>query len=301
MLAGYAMHGLGRQAIYWFSLMVKEGVRPDHVTFTHVLNACSHSGLVEEGKAYFESMSQVYGVAPRIDHYSCMVDLLGRSGQLKEARKLIDTMPMEPNPGVWGALIGACRVTRNIKFGEEVAERLFALDPSDYRNYVILSNIYSAAGQWKEASKVRTLMKERGLRKDPGCSYIEHGGKVHCFVVGDQSHPDSTQIYAKLGEIIEKIQKAGYVPNTEFVLHDVDEEMKLDMIYKHSEKLAIVFGLLVNIAERPIIITKNLRICGDCHSAAKFISLVEKRTIIVRDSKRFHHFVSGFCSCQDYW
>ncbi|KAL5706368.1 hypothetical protein ACHQM5_024545 [Ranunculus cassubicifolius] len=301
MLAVYAMHGHGSQAIDWFNLMVMEGIKPDHVIFTHVLNACSHSGLIEEGKMYFENMLKVYGITPRIDHYSCMVDLLGRSGLLEEAHKLITSMPMKPNAGVWGALIGACRVTRNVEFGKEIAERLIALDPSEPRNYIILSNIYCAAGQWKEASRVRSLMKERGLRKDPGCSFIEHRGKVHCFVVGDLSHPDSKRIHAKLRDLIAKIQEAGYVPDTELVLHDVDEDVKEDMIYKHSEKLAIVFGLLVVGNGLPIIITKNLRICGDCHSAAKFISLVEKRTIIVRDTKRFHHFVNGLCSCHDYW
>ncbi|KAF8405479.1 hypothetical protein HHK36_010385 [Tetracentron sinense] len=301
MLAGYAMHGHGREAIEVFDLMVKEGVSPDHVTFTHLLSACSHSGLVKEGKKYFELMSKVYGIEPRVDHYSCMVDLLGRSGLLKEAIGLIESMPIKPNAGVWGALLGACRIYHSIELGKEVAERLFALDPWDPRNYIVLSNMYSASGLWRDASRVRALMKERGLRKKPGCSFIEHRNKVHRFVVGDRSHPESEEIYSKLEELMEKIHKAGFIPKTELVLHDVDEEVKEDMISKHSEKLAIAFGLLVTGAGMPIMITKNLRICGDCHSAAKFISLIEKRTIIIRDSKRFHHFANGLCSCGDYW
>ncbi|KAF9621758.1 hypothetical protein IFM89_027612 [Coptis chinensis] len=301
MLAAHAMHGHGRKAIDCFDLMVSKGISPDHVTFTHLLNACSHSGLIEEGKKYFEDMSKVYGVEPKVDHYSCMVDLLGRSGLLEEAWKFIESMPIEPNAGVWGALVGACRIHSNINFGKEAAERLLVLDPLDPRNYIILSNIYSSAGQWKEASVVRALMRERGLKKDRSSSCIEHGGKVYRFVVADQSHPDSKEIYLKLGEVITKMQNAGYVCNTEYVLHDVDEVVKEDMIYKHSEKLAIAFGLLVSGAGMPIMITNNLRICGDCHSARKFISLVENRTITIRDSKRFHHFANGFCSCQDYW
>ncbi|KAI3950449.1 hypothetical protein MKW92_026379 [Papaver armeniacum] len=300
-LAGYAIHGYATEAIKVFDLMVKNGAKPDHVTFTHILSACSHSGLIEEGKNYFQIMSKVYGVEPDVDHYSCMVDLLGRLGRLDEARELIEAMPMDPNPGVWGALIGACRVHHNIKLGKEIAEKLFMLDPTDPRNYIMLSNMYSASGLWREASKVRVLMKERGLKKDPGCSFIEHGGKVYRFVVGDRSHPESDDIYLKLDELITKIQKAGYVRNTDLVLHDVHEEMKADMISKHSEKIAIAFGLLVTNHGRPITITKNLRICGDCHNAAKFISVVEKRKIIIRDSKRFHHFVDGVCSCGDYW
>ncbi|XP_031260829.1 pentatricopeptide repeat-containing protein At5g40410, mitochondrial [Pistacia vera] len=301
MLAAYAVHGRGREAIEFFELMVKKDVVPDHVTFTHLLSACGHSGLVNEGKDYFKDMSEVYGIEPRLDHYSCMVDLLGRSGLLSDAYDLIKGMPMEPNSGVWGALLGACRVYGNIELGKEAADRLFALDPSDSRNYIMLSNIYSAAGLWKEAARVRALMKERGLTRIPGCSFIEHGNVIHRFVVGDQSHLESEKIYKKLEELIGKIRVAGFASKTEYVLHDVEEEVKEHMINKHSEKLAIAFGLLVTEVSMPLIITKNLRICGDCHSMAKFVSLIEKRTIIIRDSKRFHHFANGLCSCGDYW
>ncbi|KAK2995136.1 hypothetical protein RJ640_020776 [Escallonia rubra] len=301
MLAGFAVHGYGGKVIELFELMVSKGQEPDHVTFTHLLSACSHSGLVEEGRRYFEIMSSLYRVQPRLDHYCCMVDLFGRSGHLKDAHALIETMPMEPNSGVWGALLNACNVSGNLELGKEVAERLFAQNPSDRRNYLMLSNIYSAAGQWRDASKVRTLLKERGLLRSPGCSYIEHGHKIHRFVVADRSHPCTEKIYMKLEEVIRKIQIAGYMPKTEFVLHDVDEETREDMISKHSEKLAIAFGLMVTGAGKPLIITKNLRICGDCHSMAKFVSLIERRMIIIRDAKRFHHFANGSCSCGDYW
>ncbi|KAL6210220.1 hypothetical protein ACLB2K_015453 [Fragaria x ananassa] len=300
MLAGYATHGYGQEAVENFENMVRKGVQPDHVTFTHLLSACSHSGLIKEGRNYFNIMSEVYGVEPRLDHYSCMVDLLGRSGLLNDAYELMKQMPMEPNSGVWGAIFGACRMYGNIELGKEVAERLFALEPSDSRNYIMLSNMYSAAGLWRDASQVRAVMKEKGLARISGCSFIEYRNKIHRFVVGDQSHPESMRIYAKLEEVIGKIRKAGFVSQTECILHDVEEAVKEDMISEHSEKLAIAFGLLVINAGMPIIITKNLRICGDCHGAAKFISLIEKRTIIIRDSKRFHHFTNGVCTCGDY-
>ncbi|KAI6688413.1 hypothetical protein NL676_025241 [Syzygium grande] len=301
MLAGYAAHGYGLEAVALFDLMVKKGMKPDRVTFTHLLSACSHSGLVEEGKQYFQTMFEFYGVEPTLDHYSCMVDLLGRSGFLKDAYELIKSMPMEPNSGVWGALLGACRIYRNAELGKEAAEQLINLDPSDSRNYIVLSNIYSAVGLWKDASEMRALMKENRLARLPGCSYIEHGNKIHQFVVGDRSHPLSHGIYTKLTELIEKIRKAGLAPKTEFVLHDVDEELKEDIINEHCEKLAISFGILVTNPGRTLIIRKNLRICGDCHSFAKIISLIENRTIIIRDPKRFHHFTDGICSCGDYW
>lgn len=301
MLSGYAAHGLGKEAIKLFESMAKVGLEPDHVTFTHLLSACSHSGLVREGKCYFNMMSEVYGIQPRIDHYSCMVDLLGRRGLLNDAYEVIRNMPMEPNAGVWGALLGACRVHGNIELGKEVANHLIKLEPMDPRNYIMLSNMYSASHSWKDAAKVRALLKERGLKRSPGCSFIEYGNKIHRFFVGDRSHPETEKIYSKLEELLGKIRKDGYTSKTEYVLQDVEEEVKEDMINKHSEKLAIAFGLLVSKEGATLIITKNLRICGDCHSTAKLISLIEKRTIIIRDPKRFHHFSDGFCSCADYW
>ncbi|XP_061351531.1 pentatricopeptide repeat-containing protein At5g40410, mitochondrial [Gastrolobium bilobum] len=301
MLAGYAMHGRGKEAIEFFQRTVREGMEPDHVTFTHLLSACSHSGLVKEGKYYFQIMSDVYRVQRRIEHYSCMVDLLGRCGRLNDAHELIKNMPLEPNSGVWGALLGACRIYGNINSGKEAAENLIALDPSDPRNYIMLSNIYSAAGLWSDASKVRALMKTKVLTKNPGCSFIEHGNKIHRFVVDDYSHPISDKIHKKLEELMRKIQEVGFVSETESVLHNVDEEVKTNMINKHSEKIALAYGLLVSRADMPLVIIKNLRICRDCHNTAKFVSLIEKRTIMIRDSKRFHHFSNGLCSCGDYW
>ena len=301
MIAGYSMHGCGKEAIEFFERTVREGMEPDHVTFTHLLSACSHSGLVKEGKYYFRIMTDVYRVQPRLDHYSCMVDLLGRCGLLRDAHELIKHMPLEPNSAVWGALLGACRVYGNINLGKEAAENLIALDASDPRNYIMLSNIYSAAGLWSDASKVRTLMKTNVLTRNPGCSFIEHGNKIHRFVVDDYSHPDSAKIHKKLEELIIKIQEVGFVSETKSILHDVDEEVKTSMINKHSEKIALAYGLLVTSADKPLVIIKNLRICRDCHSTAKFVSLIEERVIIIRDSKRFHHFSDGLCSCGDYW
>ncbi|KVI08097.1 hypothetical protein Ccrd_013532 [Cynara cardunculus var. scolymus] len=152
----------------------------------------------------------------------------------------------------------------------------------------MLSSIYTKAGRWKDFSIVRALMKEKGLVRTASCSYIEHGHMIHRFLVNDQAHP----------EIIKKIQKAGYVPNLKFILNDVKKEVKESLVSKHSENLAIAFGLLVYNDSKPLIITKNLRICGDCHNMAKFVSFVEKCKIIIRDTRRFHHFVDGFWTWQ---
>jgi len=301
MIAGYGTHGYGEDALTFFSSMQEAGIKPDYITFTCVLCACSHAGLVDEGWQYFESMTRDYCITPRLSHYACIVDLLGRAGHLNEAQVFIENMPLKPNASVWGALLGACRIHCNIELAENAAQRLFDLEPEDAGNYILLSNIYSAAGRLDDAAKVRAIMKDRGLKKTPGCTLIEVKNRIHAFVVGDTSHPQSDQIYATLEILARQMDVAGYVPDTNFVLHDVEEEAKEHMLGLHSEKLAIAFGLISTSPGTPIHITKNLRVCGDCHSATKFISKIVKREIIARDPNRFHHFKDGSCSCGDYW
>uniref|UniRef100_UPI0040747504 Synthetic PPR-DYW protein n=1 Tax=synthetic construct TaxID=32630 RepID=UPI0040747504 len=301
MIAAYAQHGHGKEALQLFQQMQQEGVKPSEVTFTSILSACSHAGLVDEGHHYFESMSPDYGITPRVEHYGCMVDLLGRAGRLDEAEDLIKSMPFQPNVVVWGTLLGACRVHGDVERGERAAERILELDPESAAPYVLLSNIYAAAGRWDEAAKVRKLMKERGVKKEPGCSWIEVNNKVHEFVAGDKSHPQTKEIYAELERLSKQMKEAGYVPDTKFVLHDVEEEEKEQLLCYHSEKLAIAFGLISTPPGTPLRIIKNLRVCGDCHTATKFISKIVGREIVVRDANRFHHFKDGVCSCGDYW
>eukprot|EP01018_Ginkgo_biloba_P019070 Gb_40766 [translate_table: standard] len=300
-IMGYGMHGHGQEALSLFSHMQKAFVRPDDITFMAVLSACSHAGLVDEGWQYFDIMSRDYHIIPSVEHYACMVDLLGRAGCLDEAQNFIKKMPFEPNAIVWRALLGACKIYCNMELGEHVAERLLELEPEYAGNYVLLSNIYAAAGRWDDVTKVRAVMKDRGVKKCPGCSWIEIKSRVHSFVVGDRSHPQSKKIYALLDSLALQMEEAGYVPDTNFVLHDVEEERKEQLLYHHSEKLAIAFGLLNTCPGTPIRVTKNLRVCGDCHTATKLISKIFKREIIVRDSNRFHHFKDGLCSCGDYW
>eukprot|EP01018_Ginkgo_biloba_P038372 Gb_05116 [translate_table: standard] len=300
-ILGYGMHGHGEDALALFSKMQQTGMKPDHVTFIGVLSACSHAGLVDEGWQYFDCMSREYGLEPKVEHYACLVDLLGRAGHLDEAYNFVKAMPLEPDAVVWGALLGACRIHGNTVLGEHVAEQLFELEPENVGCYVLLSNIYADAGRWDDVAKVRTLMKDRGLKKTPGCSLIEVNNRVHAFVVGDRLHPQSEQIYAMLASLAEKMKEAGYVPNTNFVLHDVEEEVKEQVLNSHSEKLAIAFGLINTSQGTPVRITKNLRVCSDCHNATRFISKIVGREIIVRDANRFHHFKDGLCSCGDYW
>ncbi|MCL7047575.1 hypothetical protein MKW94_025550 [Papaver nudicaule] len=281
--------------------MIRAGVRPDFITFTGLLSGCSHSGLVDIGLKYFHSMHEAYFVEPRVEHFACVVDLLGRAGRLVEAKQIINQMPMKPGPSIWGALLSACRTYSNLEIGEIAAKELFVLEPENSGNYVLLSNMYADAGKREEVNTLRVRLKELGMKKSPGCSWIEINGRLHSFLGGDTCHPQAKEIYMFLESLPEKIKAAGYVPDTSFVVHDVSEEEKEGNLNTHSEKLAIAFGLLNTSPGTLLRVTKNLRICGDCHSATKFISKIYGREIIVRDINRFHHFKDGFCSCRDYW
>jgi len=175
------------------------------------------------------------------------------------------------------------------------------MEPQNTSSYVLLSNIYSAAGKWDDATKVRKIMKDREVKKKPGCSWIEVKNRVHAFMSEDRSHPQIEEIHAMLNRLAGPLEEAGYVPNTSFVLHDMEDKHKEHVLYHHSEKLAIAFGLMSTPPWAPIQIIKNLPVCGDCHNAAKFISQIVGREIVIRDVIRFHHFRNGMCSCQDYW
>ncbi|CAI9103854.1 OLC1v1002427C1 [Oldenlandia corymbosa var. corymbosa] len=301
MITAYSSHGRANEAITTFELMIQSGIRPDVITFTGLLSACSHSGFVDAGLSYFYSMRTSYFVEPTHDHYACVVDLLGRAGRLVEAYNLVTQMPMLAGPSVWGSLLAASRKHRNLEIAELAARKLFVLEPGNAGNYVMLSNMYAEAGMWEEVKDLRIQLKSEGVKKTPGCSWTEVNGKSHLFRGGDRSHLQAEQIYLLLKELPERIKAAGYMPDTSFALHDVSEEEKEQSLNAHSEKLAVAFGLLNTSPDTVIRVTKNLRICGDCHTAMKFISKIYEREIIVRDVNRFHHFKNGSCSCGDYW
>ncbi|PIN21508.1 hypothetical protein CDL12_05778 [Handroanthus impetiginosus] len=296
-----SMHGRGEEALSLFNKMVGSGVKPNSVTFTGVLSGCSHSKMVDEGLSIFHSMSRDHKVEPDAEHYSCLVDVLSRGGRLVEAYDFIQQMPIEPNAGAWGALLGGCRVYKNVDLGRIAANRLFEIEPDNPGNYVLLSNILVTAKLWGEASETRKLLRDRGIRKVPGCSWVQVKSTVHTFVVGDKNNDQSNDIYNFLDEIRRKMKLAGYHPDTEFVLQDLDREEQEDSLCNHSEKQAVAFGILNMKGELSIRVFKNLRICGDCHNTINFIAKYVGVQIIVRDSLRFHHFAHGTCSCGDFW
>ncbi|CAN1753594.1 Pentatricopeptide repeat-containing protein At3g49170, chloroplastic [Linum perenne] len=273
--------------------MLEAGVKPNDVTYIAVLSACSHAGLVSEGWEHFESMKSKHRIIPRMEHYACMVDLLGRSGRLTEALDFINSMPFKPDPLVLRTFLGACQVHGNTNLGRLAADMILDQDPDDPAAY---------SGQWEEVAEIRKQMKQRNLAKEAGCSWIETDNVVHKFHVGDTTHRRAFDIFEELKQLGEEIKELGYVPQTEFVLHDVGEEQKEMYLLQHSERIAVAFGFISSSgSSKPVRVFKNLRICGDCHTAFKYFSMVRDREIMVRDSNRFHHFKNGTCSCNDYW
>ncbi|KAL6502988.1 hypothetical protein OROHE_024156 [Orobanche hederae] len=205
-ICGLALHGDAQDALSFFEEMIGAGLVPDEVTFLGVLSACCHGGLVEEGRDMFSQMSSKFGVSPKIKHYSCMADLLGRAGLLKEAIKLTESMPVEADAMIWGAIFFACRMHRNIELGERAARELLELDPDDSGVYVLLASMYVERNMWQKATEVRKLMRERGVDKTPGCSSIEVDGNVCEFIVRDKSHCRSEQIYECLGRLSKQME-----------------------------------------------------------------------------------------------
>ncbi|CAN8300220.1 unnamed protein product [Cochlearia groenlandica] len=301
LMTGYGMHGYGEEALGIFDEMCKLDFKLDGVTLLVVLYACSHSGMIDQGMKYFDRMKNDFGVSPGPEHYACMVDLLGRSGRLDAALRLIEEMPMEPQPIVWVALLSCCRIHGKVELGEYAARKITELASNNDGSYTLLSNLYANARRWKDVARIRSLMRHKGIKKRPGCSWVEGSKGTTTFFVGDKTHPRAKEIYHVLSDHMQRIKDIGYTPETDFALHDVDDEEKGDLLLEHSEKLALAYGILTTPPGAPIRITKNLRVCGDCHTAFTYISRIIDHEIILRDSSRFHHFKKGMCSCKGYW
>lgn len=301
-LTGYAVNGFIEQGINLFNQMEESGIRPDGVTFIALLSGCSHAGLTDQGRRLFDKMKLEYGISPTVEHYACLVDLLGRAGRIKEALDVVENMPMKPSGSIWGSLLNSCRLQGKVSLAERAAMELFELEPNNPGNYVVLSNIYANAGMWEGVNRVRELMRERGLKKEAGCSWLQIGNRIHTFVAGGGFQFRNSVEFEKVwNELMDAMEKVGYIADTSVVLHDVNEETKSMWVCGHSERLAITFALVHTAAGMPIRITKNIRICADCHSWVKIVSMVTGRVIVLRDTNRFHHFKGGSCTCKDYW
>lgn len=199
-IAGYASHGCAEEALVLFEQMISYGFKPDDITFVGVLSACAHGGFVHQGRDYFRNM-KVYGLIPKVEHYACLIDLLSRVGRLEEAYGLITKMPMKPDAAVWGALLNGCKIHGNLKLGKLAADALVILDPKDSGIYTLLASLCAKERKWNDVKMVRSMMREKGTRKNPGYSFIEVEGKFHEFLVADVTHPKSKAIYELLDEI----------------------------------------------------------------------------------------------------
>lgn len=302
-ICGNAHYGFGKDALNLFRLMSTFQVAPNDITFLGLLTACSHGGLVDKGLEYFESMEKDYGIGSSVKHCACVVDMLARAGRLADAENFILRSGFESSPVMWRALLSACRAHKDTVTGKRVAEKVIELEPEAAASYVLLYNIYIDAGMEQAATEVRELMKFRHIKKEPGLSWIEVGNKVHSFVAGDRSHPMGHLIDERLLEMLEKIKEIDYNDKTvASSASETETKLKVKSVENyHSELLAVTFGIISSPKLAPLRVMKNLRVCPDCHLMMKFISVVEKREIVLRDPIRFHHFREGCCSCKDYW
>ncbi|PIM99387.1 hypothetical protein CDL12_28120 [Handroanthus impetiginosus] len=230
MACAYAHHGHGNKSLEIFENMQLEKVMPNHATFVAVLRACAHIGLVDEALHYFDLMQVNYDLEPQLEHYSSMVDILGRSGRLIDALKLIEEMPFEADDVIWRTLLSICKMHGNVEVAEKAATSLLQLDPHDSSAYILLSNIYADSEMWSEVSKMRKIMRHSRLKKEPGCSWIEIQSEVHMFLVGEKAHPRCEEIYEKLDMLTGEMKWDGHEPYAELIISDevrVDEDQEL--------------------------------------------------------------------------
>lgn len=301
MLTAYA-HGDGKTTISAFEEMVQSGFVPDSVSFLNVLSSCSHSGLVEEGLQYFDLMNRDYKHMVKREHYACVLDVLCRAGRFADAEELMSRMPCAPDEIMWVSILNSCRIHKNRELALKAETALFKMEKlRDAGPHVNLSNIYATLDRWDDVARVKAALRVRGIKKVPACSWVEIKHQTHVFVSNDNNHPQIEQIRRKLDELEGKMQQEGYKPDPSCALHNVDEEIRIASLKRHSERLAIAYALISTPEGSRIVVIKNLRTCRDCHAAIKVMSKVVGREITVRDTSRFHHFRHGSCSCMDYW
>ncbi|XVE93908.1 hypothetical protein REPUB_Repub01dG0234900 [Reevesia pubescens] len=302
-IMAYAIHGFGRISIQLFLEMIENGIKPNKSTFVSLLSSCSISGMVDEGWEYFNSMRRDYGIDPGIEHFGCMLDLIGRTRNLDLAKHFIEEIPFVPTSRIWGSLLAASRKTNDIGLAEVAAKHALSLEHDNTGCYILLSNMYAEAGRWDDVERIKSLMIREGLAKTRGCSTVETDYKIHRFVDQDRSNAQMNMINDVMDIIL---RMTGEEENV--YARSITKLRRTDLTRKkpnspenHSVRLAISFGLISTELGSPVLVRKNNRICEDCHNVAKKISKITKREIIVGDSKVFHHFQDGSCSCEDYW
>ncbi|XP_002982808.2 pentatricopeptide repeat-containing protein At4g02750 [Selaginella moellendorffii] len=300
-IAGMTVLGRARDAIQLLRGMNLEGFPPDKFTFLNLLNACSAECLARQGGSLFKEMVADHGMTPWKDHYSAMVELLGRAKYLKIGQVLANSMPFEPDYATWKALFHACRHHRDLKLGLRVAKELILLDRHNALPYTLLAESYAAAGKQDKVAVIQRVMEKTGIKKNYAASWILVKGKFQNLMIGDAGHPENSEIRAQLRELVDKIGKEGYKPDTTLVLDkNMSEKEREDSLLDHSEKLSLAFGMVSTKPRCPLRIINSSRVCSDCHNALRLASLVTGRLIVLRDDSRIHHFERGKCSCRDF-
>ncbi|XP_021772037.1 pentatricopeptide repeat-containing protein DOT4, chloroplastic-like [Chenopodium quinoa] len=298
MIAGYCIHGLGSEASFTFNEMRSEGIEPDENCFTSILYACVHSALLDEGKRFYLIMAKECKIEPKLEHYICMVNLLANAGRLTEAYKFIESMPLKPEAAVWGALLQGCRVHNNVKLAEKVAEHIFELEP-DNAAYYVLENIYEDAKMWEKVEWLKNRISHLGLKKNKVCSWIVVKEKVQIFLAGNPAaHPEFKKIDTFLKKLRTMMKNKDFSETAKYTLSNAEEVKKEVSLCGHSEMSAAAFGVLNLEPGKSIRVTKNSKVCHECHETAKFMSKACRREILLRDSRRFHHFKDARCSCK---
>ncbi|KAI0489364.1 hypothetical protein KFK09_029206 [Dendrobium nobile] len=300
MILGYSLHGQGDLGVALFlEIENNGGTEPDGAAYTAALHACGTSCFVDQGEKFFKLIWLKHS-EPEHCILILMARILARTGQFVKVRAFLKEHGIEQDLDALRAVLDGCRIHSNRRIGRQVTEQLIELNPLNAENYVLLSNIHAANGNCRKVKEVREMMVDMGLKPKKACSWIEFRGKIHAFGTGDVSHPRSERIYWELQRLMERMEEEGYVSMEDFSLHDVEEERECIPL-GHSEMLAMAFGLISTQSSTVIRVTKNMRVCRNCHESAKMISRISEREIMLRDPDRFHRFVDGSCSCQDIW
>jgi pentatricopeptide repeat protein len=301
MILAYGIHGYGKEALQVFNDMISKNIQPTAVSFSAVLTACGHAGLVSDATNIFSQMESVYGIKPQTMHYNCMVDALARWGHLEEAENMI--MSMEQRDVVtWTSLLGPCKQYNDIERAQRAAVEIKKIAPNDAAARVVLAQVYNYSKRHQDAEHEWLEMKSHGIKKTPGITEIDLlNGEI--VTVYARSYPEKykREIVSEMKVVYDQITRDGFIANTSVVTEDVDDSTKQLMLSEHSEKIAIVLGLLKVPQDKEIRLSKNLKVCSDCHSFMKAVSKVRDREIVMRDAKRFHHFKNGKCTCNDKW
>lgn len=295
MIQGYCLNHQSEEAIQAFEDMQKQGVKPDSVTITCLLTACSHGSLVRKGQEYFKAIRNDYGLLPTTEHYTSMTDLYARSGLLYEAEVFIE-MFSPACEGAWAALLTACKTQGEAELGSRCLQQLTHMKMNVASWYVLMGDIYVGAGMLDDAYRLEELRKHAGAGKKIASALIEVDKNIYEFVAGNNQSMEIAEVLTSLNE---RLKEEGHKPNVHQVLKPISDEDKEASLCEHAEKLAIAFGLLNTPQGQTLRVTKNLKMCNDCHNASKLISCLERREIVLRDDFCMHHFKDGSCSCDE--